>query len=200
MTRTVRSLLAAATALVALPLGAQTVSEAEREAIREEIFLEGIRDCKPASMTRCWYVFYGVGDKPGRKLWLLDLKDQSDGKKKHIVYTDVLVIDESTKTKPMGAQGTSDFLVWANEVDCKKRQMRMRPESFGLGFDGQSGTAGQYGEWSNWKGVAFMEKVIAASCDKQVRLRPLTYEMAWVGDYVRPIDAVDFVRRYLWEQ
>lgn len=200
MTRALLILAAALAAYVPLPLAAQTVSEAELEAIRTEIFLEGIRDCKPASMTRCWYLFFGVGEAPGRKIWLLDLKDRSDGKKKNIVYTDVLVIDESTKTAPMGAQGTNDFILWANEVDCKKRKMRMRPESFGLDFKGESGYAEEYGEWADWDGVPFMQTVIAASCDKDVRLRPLAYDMAWVGDYVRPIDAVDFVRRFLWGQ
>ena len=196
----IRKALAALLALAALPAAAQQVSEAEREAIRNEIFLEGIRDCKPASMTRCWYLFYGVGEAPGRKIWLLDLKDRSGGKQKNIVHTDVLVIDESTSTPAMGAQGTNDFILWAFEVDCKKRRMRMRPDSFGLGFDGKFGASGAYGEWSDWKGVAFMQTVVAASCDKDVRLRPLARDMAWVGDYVRPVDAVDFVRRFLWKQ
>ncbi|QIG54482.1 hypothetical protein G6N82_10265 [Altererythrobacter sp. BO-6] len=200
MTRTLPIMLAALGALTPLPLAAQAVSDAEREAIRQEIFLEGIRDCKPASMTRCWYLFYGVGDAPGRKLWLLDLKDQSDGKNKNIVYTDVLVIDESTSTPAMGAQGTNDFILYAYEVDCKKRKMRMRPESFGLDFKGEAGYAEKHGEWSDWKGVPFMQTVIKASCDKDIRLRPLAQDMAWVGDYVRPIDAVDFVRRFLWQQ
>jgi hypothetical protein len=78
--------------------------------------------------------------------------------------------------------------------------MRMRPSSFGLGFDGKFGDFEEYGEWSGWKEVPFMAKIIEASCDKKVRLRPLAHDMAWVGDYVRPVDAVDFVRRFLWQQ
>lgn len=199
MTRALLSVACCLAALLSLPANAQTVSDGEREAIRQEIFLEGIRDCKPVSMTRCWYLFFGGDEKPGRRLWLLDLKDQSDGRRKNIVFTDVLMIDESTKTKPLGAQGTNDFILQSFEVDCKKRQMRMRPTSFGLGFDGKFGYADEFGGWADWKGT-FMERVISASCDKKVRLRPLAHEMAWVGDYVRPVDAVDFVRRFLWGQ
>ena len=183
----------------ALPVAAQQPTEAERAAIREEIFLEGIRDCKPAAMSRCWYIFFGGGDKPGRRLWLMDLKDQSGGKTKNIIHTDVLMIDESAKTPPLGPQGTNDFVLQSFEVDCKRRRMRLRPESFGLGLDGKFGYAEQYGEWSDYKDT-FYVRVIAASCDKAVRLRPLAHEMAWVGDYVRPVDAVDFVRRFLWDQ
>lgn len=192
--------LAAVATMSAFPAAAQTVSEAERAEIQQEIFLEGIRDCKPASMTRCWYLFFGGGDKPGRRLWMLDLKDQSNGRSKNIVWTDVLMIDESKKTKPMGAQGVSDFILQSFEVDCESRRMRMRPTSFGLGFDGKFGYFEQYGAWSGWAGTPFMQRVIEASCDKDVRLRPLAHDMAWVGDYVRPVDAVDFVRRFLWEQ
>lgn len=199
MTRAWLSVACCLAALLSLPAKAQTASDAEREAIRQEIFLEGIRDCKPVAMTRCWYLFFGGDEKSGRRLWLLDLKDQSDGRRKNIVFTDVLMIDESTRTKPLGAQGTNDFILQSFEVDCKKRQMRSRPTSFGLGFDGEFGYADEFGGWADWKGT-FMERVISASCDKKVRLRPLAHEMAWVGDYVRPVDAVDFVRRFLWGQ
>lgn len=196
----VRWLLYCAAAMTSPPLYAQTVSESEREAIRQEVFLEGIRDCKPNAMERCWYIYFGGGDKPGRRLWLIDLKDQSDRKNRNIVHTDILVIDESRKTKPLGAQGVSDFILQSMEVDCKQRQMRMRPTSFGIGFDGKFGYFEKYGSWSDWQDVPFMTKVIAASCDKDIRLRPLAHDMAWVGDYVRPVDAVDFVRRFLWKQ
>jgi hypothetical protein len=186
-------------ALVATPLAAEPPADSEIDAIRQEIFLEGIRDCKPAAMSRCWYIFFGGDQAPGRRLWLLDLKDQSGDRTKGLVYTDVLIIDESTETRPLGAQGVFDFVLQSFEVDCRKRRMRMRPESFALGFEGQSAYAGQYGAWSDHKDT-FYVRVIAASCDKDVRLRPLAHDMAWVGDYVRPVDAVDFVRRFLWKQ
>lgn len=192
------SLLFAALALFPVPLSAQAVSEAERAAIREEIFLEGIRDCKPAAMARCWYIFFGVEKKPGRRLWLLDLKDQGNDPKRSIL-TDVLMIDESARTPPIGAQGVNDFILQRFEVDCKRRRMRMRPDSFGLGFDGKFGYSEAYGAWSSYADTPY-ERVIKASCDRDVRLRPLAHDMAWVGDYVRPIDAVDFVRRFLWQQ
>lgn len=192
-------LLALLPALAALPAAAQQPIDAEREAIRQEIFLEGIRDCKPAAMSRCWYIFFGGDEKPGRRLWLMDLKDQSGSKMRNIVYTDVLVIDESKRTRPLGAQGTADFVLQSFEVDCTKRRMRMRPESFGLGFDGKFGHFGQYGSWGAYKDN-FYVRIIEASCDRDVRLRPLAHDMAWVGDYVRPVDAVDFVRRFLWGQ
>ncbi len=194
-----RYLLLGLAALAPLPLSAQQPTDAEREAVRQEIFLEGIRDCKPAAMSRCWYIFYGGDEKPARRLWLMDLKDQSGGKAKNIVYTDVLIIDESRKTRPLGAQGVADFVLQSFEVDCSKRRMRMRPESFGLGFDGKFGYFEQYGGWGSYKDNFYI-RIIEASCDKDVRLRPLAHEMAWVGDYVRPVDAVDFVRRFLWDQ
>ncbi len=139
-------------ALVATPLAAEPPADSEIDAIRQEIFLEGIRDCKPAAMSRCWYIFFGGDQAPGRRLWLLDLKDQSGDRTKGLVYTDVLIIDESTETRPLGAQGVFDFVLQSFEVDCRKRRMRMRPESFALGFEGQSAYAGQYGAWSDHKG------------------------------------------------
>ena len=186
-------------ALVATPLAAEPPAEAEIDAIRQEILLEGIRDCKLAAMSRCWYIFFGGGEAPGRRLWLLDLKDQSGGSATAVAHTDVLIIDESTATRPLGAQGVFDFVLQSFEVDCRKRRMRMRPESFALGFAGEAAHFGRYGAWSDYKDT-FYVRVIAASCDKDVRLRPLAHDMAWVGDYVRPVDAVDFVRRFLWGQ
>lgn len=176
--------------------------QSELEEIRREIFLEGIRDCHPLSMTRCWYLYFGAGNAPGRKLFLIDLKNHAKPGKANTVITDTLQIHESDKTSPDGPQGVYDYSYFRFEVDCRNRRVRSLPESFILAFNGENGYLGQVGKWTSeqtLKNTVF-DRIFAVSCDKEVRLRPLAHDMAWLGDYPRPIDAVDAVRRYLFGQ
>lgn len=201
----IRTLLAAAVLISTSLTGvafANSPRESELEAIRREIFLEGIRDCHPASMTRCWYLFFGSGDAPRRKLWLVDLKDHAASSRGGTVFTDTLQIHESTQTAPDGPQGVYDYYYARHEVDCRKRRVRTRPETFVLGFDSDHGYFGKVGQWASETSLkdTIYDRIFAVSCDKEIRLRPLAYDMAWLGDYPRPIDAVDAVRRYLFEQ
>lgn len=181
---------------------ADQTEEPDMADIRHEIFLEGIRDCHPESMTRCWYLFFGSGDGPRRKLWLIDLKDHAQAGNAGTVMTDTLQIHESKKTAPDGPQGVYDYAYFRHEVDCRNRRVRSRPESFILAFDGQNAYFGQVGAWASEKQLenTLYDRIFAISCDKKVRLSPKTYDMAWIGDYPRPIDAVDAVRRYLFGQ
>ena len=104
----IRALLvgaALASAFLTETAQADSTGKNELDEIRREIFFEGIRDCHPLSMTRCWNLFFGSGDLPRRKLWLIDLKDHSGGGRGEIVYTDTLQIHESEKTAPDGPAG-----------------------------------------------------------------------------------------------
>lgn len=102
----------------------------------------------------------------------------------------------------MAPQVVYYYAYFRHEVDCDTRRVRSRPESFILGFDGDNGYFGQVGQWTSEKQLqdTIYDRIFAVSCDKEVRLRPLAHDMAWLGDYPRPIDAVDAVRRHLFNQ
>jgi hypothetical protein len=183
------SLLLGASSLCAQDLAGQPSRKERRE-------WEELRDCKPKAMIRCWYLFFGSGSPPDRKLFVADLKARPSESDPNLVDLDVIVVNESESTK--GAIG-NDFVFYTIQYQCDQKRMR-ELNVYAVEFDSTLSHSEKPGKWfsdydQSWYGVA--EKI---ACNSDVQLRPGAHTMQWVGSAYRPIDTVDLIRRYLWKQ
>jgi len=164
--------------------------------IRERLDWENLRDCKPAVMTRCWYLFFGEGEHPNRKVYVADLKTHKDDADTNLVAVDVIVINESESSR---AAIGNDFVFYTIQYQCGNAKMR-ELDAYAFEFTGKLERATMPTQWysdyqQSWYGIA--GKI---ACEDDVRLRPDTYNMVWVGSLFRPIDVVDIMRKYVWKQ
>ena len=186
--------LAVAITVAALASGAP--AKPDRQKIRDDLALEGIRDCRPAIMERCWYLVFGKGEAPNRRLWIADMKVRPvGGDDNGIVEMDVI---EASERDAPGDTYRNEFVQWTLQFDCRKHRMR-QAGGYALEWSGKIDRSDQVGQWlsgyqSSWFGHA--EKL---ACDADVRLAPQAQAMLWIGDFYRPIDLNDFIRRHLWK-
>lgn len=168
--------------------------EALEQQVQRELLFKGVSDCKPG-MERCWYLLFGSGDAPYRKLFLADLRVRTPRGEKDAVEIDVIEAHETDLPEDKVA---NDFTLMTLQVRCKQKKFRVF-DGYALQLDGKVDRAPGPTPWfavpKSW-----FELAARAACDSEVQLRPLAYEMAWLGSQYRPIDAVDYVRRYLWNQ
>ena len=197
-----RSVILGGAASVAMLLTGGTAhalqSRAElREQADEKIFRESIRDCKPNSMARCWYMVFGTGDTPVRKLWFVDLKPRyPDGPSADLVEIDVVEAHETDDPK---VQGANDFLFYKMQYQCRAKKVRVL-DGYAYMFSNRVDRAPGASQWLTGYQKSWYGEVEKAACNKKAQLSPTGYDMLWIGDYYRPADLVDFTRRYLWDQ
>ena len=96
MTRPTRVLAALALLIATSHAAAQspaTLTPEQRQALEQqverELFFKGVSDCKPG-MERCWYLLFGSGEAPHRKLFLADLRVRTARGEKYAVEIDVI--------------------------------------------------------------------------------------------------------------
>jgi hypothetical protein len=184
-------------ALTATIAQAQQSRAELREQIDSQIFRESLRDCQPNSMARCWYMVFGTGDTPVRKIWFVDLKPRyPSGPSADLVEIDVVEAHESDDPKTAGA---NDFLFYKMQYQCRGKKVRVL-DGYAYMFGDRVDRAPGASQWLTGYKKSWYGEVEKAACDKKVQLSPTAKDMLWIGDYYRPVDLVDFTRRYLWEQ
>jgi hypothetical protein len=166
-----------------------------QEEIKRKIFYEDLRDCKPNSMLRCWYIFWGAGDAPYRKLFFADLKVRTPTGDPNLVEIDVIEVHEGDSPKD---QGANDYLLMTLQFRCQEQQFRVL-DGYAFMFNGKIDRAPGATQWFPVP-EAWYKLAGRIACDKEVQLRPLAHQMLWFGSQYRPIDVVDYTRRFLWEQ
>lgn len=181
-----------------LPVQAQPSNTEQRqqleEDIKREIFYDSISDCK-SSMLRCWYIFWGAGEAPYRKLFFADLKIRTPTSDKDLIEMDVIEVHEGDNPKERGA---NDYLLMTMQFRCKEQKFRILG-GYAFMLSGKIDPAPGASEWFRIP-EAWYKLASRPACDKEVRLRPLAHQMIWFGSQYRPIDVVDYTRRFLWEQ
>ncbi|MDZ3830983.1 MAG: hypothetical protein U0S50_04100 [Sphingopyxis sp.] len=192
-------LLRAAAALLAVVPAATAQahqSEAERDQIRQQLAVEDLRDCKLATMERCWYGVFGTGEAPNRRLWFADMKARPTGAARDApVEIDVMVAYESKTAED--SQG-NEFVFYTLQYDCAGYRLRMA-DGYAFMRNGKIDRATEAGPWISGYRPSWYSLVEKLACDAKVRLSPQTHQMFWAGDFFRPVDLFDFTYRYLWE-
>lgn len=177
-----------------LPTQAQTNEQRTEEEVKRELFYRGISDCK-SDMLRCWYIFWGAGDAPYRKLYFADLKTRTPTSDKNLVEMDVIEVHEGDNPEDEGA---NDHLLMTMQFRCKEQEFRVLG-GYAFMFNGKIDRAPGASKWFPIPKAWYM-LASRPACDKEVRLKPLANEMLWFGSQYRPIDVVDYTRRFLWNQ
>jgi hypothetical protein len=189
--------LAAAVLLAATSPAAKAQSTAADRALWDlEASTVEHRDCKAASMARCWYLFFAINEAPVRQLWLLDLKVRNpEPGNPDLIEIDIVQVHESDDPAVPGANDLVKFTV---QYQCGKKKVRVS-DGYAFMFNGTVDRMKEPSPWtggydSNWYGLA-----ARAACEKNVQLRPAAYDMLWMGDFYRPVDAADVARTLLWK-
>ncbi|KFN41263.1 hypothetical protein [Arenimonas oryziterrae] len=191
------SFVLATTMLLALgsPLAMAQSTAADRALWDLEASTVEHRDCKASSMPRCWYLFFAINEAPVRQLWMLDLKVRNpEPGNANLLEMDVAHLHESDDPAEPGA---NDFLLYTLQFKCKEKKYRIA-NGYALLIDGSVDQAKQAFPWhdgfeNSWFGLAGK-----AACQKSEQLRPTAYNMVFLGDFYRPVDAADVTRRFLW--
>lgn len=170
-------------------------SQPLQEEIKREIFYEGISDCK-SDMLRCWYIFWGAGETPYRKLFFADLKIRTPSSDQDLVEMDVIEVHEGDNPKEKGA---NDYLLMTMQFRCKEQKFRVLG-GYAFMLNGKIDPAPGASDWFPIPKASWYTLASRPACDKEVRLRPLAHQMLWFGSQYRPIDVVDYTRRFLWQQ
>ena len=197
MSRVLFALAAATLLALASPAARAQSTAADRAMWDLEASTVENRDCKAASMARCWYLFFAINETPVRQLWLLDLKVRNpEPGNADLIEIDVVQVHESDDPAVPGA---NDLVMFTVQYQCSKKKVRVS-EAYALMFDGTLDRSTGPSPWTggyetNWYGLA-----AKAACEKSAQLRPKAYSMLWLGDFFRPVDAADVSRRILWQQ
>ncbi len=155
------------------------------------------RDCSAATMPRCWYVFFAINEAPQRQLWMLDLKVRNpEPKNANLIEIDAVEVRE---TVDPAAADREEFLVYTLHFKCKEKMFRIA-RGYALLDDGSIKRATEGSDWvggmeNSWFGLAGK-----AACEKNVQMLPNGHSMVFLGDFYRPVDAVDFMRSRLWKK
>jgi hypothetical protein len=165
-----------------------------RERAQQEIMLEDLRDCKPVTMSRCWYMFHAAGEKPRQRVWYLDLKVRTP--ENGIAEIDIV---EAHETDDPSVQGANNFVFYTLQFRCERQRMRVL-DGYAYMFGNRVDRAPGAGEWLGDYQNSWFGEAGRVACDKRMQLTPQAMKLMWLGDYYRPIDLVDFTRRFLWEQ
>ena len=154
------------------------------------------RECNAAMMARCWYLFFAINEAPYRQLWMVDLKARNpDPKDANVIEIDVAQVHEGDDPE---VKGSDDFLLYTLQFQCKEKKYRVA-DGFALKIDGSIQASTGATEWfggyeDTWVGMA--GKI---ACEKKYHLAPGDNHMVFLGDFHRPVDAVDVTRSILWK-
>jgi hypothetical protein len=161
-----------------------------------EASVDKTRECKAATMARCWYLFFAINEAPVRQLWLLDLKARNpEPRNANLIEMDVAHVHESDDPAEPGA---NDFVLMTLQFQCKEKKYRIA-DGYALLLNGTVDHSKEPFPWHDAKDTWF-ELAGKAACQKKVQLRPTDHDMVFVGDFYRPVDVVDVARRILWKQ
>lgn len=141
----------------------------------------------PASSTRCWYLIFGVGDAPKRRLYLADFLVRKP--EPSITQIDMVDIPEQDGD---GA----DHYVYTMDFKCDQKQMR-RNRAYRMFANGKIETQ----PMSDWVPVlpSVFQRAYELACDPKVRNNPSRNSMVLTGNMFRPIDVADLTRQLLWK-
>jgi len=155
------------------------------------------RECNAAGMPRCWYMFFASNEAPYRQLWMVDLKVRNpEPKNANLIEIDVTQMHDGDDPD---VKGNDDFLLYTLQFQCKEKKYRVA-DGFALKLDGSiqesKGATEWYGGYEDtWIGLA--GKI---ACEKKYHLAPGDNNMVFLGDFHRPVDAVDHTKAILWLQ
>lgn len=154
------------------------------------------RECQAASMARCWYMFFASDEAPYRQLWMADIKVRNpEPKNANLIEIDVAQMHEGDDP---AVKGSDDFLLFTLQFQCKEKKYRVA-DGFALRIDGSMEKSKQATAWyggyeDTWVGLA--GKI---ACEKTFHVAPEANSMVFLGDFHRPVDAVDITRGILWK-
>ncbi len=194
MNRPLSALAAAVLFTVVSP--AATAQSTGLDRAHWDVEASGRRECNAASMARCWYMFFASNETPYRQLWMADLKVRKpEPRNANLIEIDVVQMHEGDDPK---VKGSDDFLLHTLQFKCEEKKYRVAG-GFALTLDGSiqqsTGTTDWGGYEDTWVGLA--GKI---ACEKSVQLSPANHSMVFLGDFYRPVDAVDVTRGILWKQ
>jgi len=155
------------------------------------------RECNAAGMARCWYMFFASNEAPYRQLWMADIKVRNpEPSNANLIEIDITQMHEGDDP---GVKDSHDFLLYTLQFQCKQKKYRVA-DGFALNRDG---SVEQYTGAKDWQGgyedtwVGLAGKI---ACEKAVQMRPTAHTMLFLGDFYRPVDAVDVTRGILWKK
>jgi hypothetical protein len=169
----------------------------DRAMLDMEAHADHTRECRAASMARCWYLFFAINKTPVRQLWMLDLKVRNpEPANANLIEIDFVEMHESDDPAVPGA---NDFLVYTLQFKCKEKKFRIA-DGVSLLLDGNTERVKEATAWrgdydKSWFGLA--GKV---ACGKDQQRQPTAYDMLFLGDFYRPVDVADVTRRTLWNR
>ena len=153
------------------------------------------RECNAAGMARCWYMFFASNDTPYRQLWMADIKVRNpEPANANLIEIDIAQMHEGDDP---GVKDSHDFVLYTLQFQCKQKKYRVA-DGFALNLNGSvepyTGAKDWHGGYEDtWVGLA--GKI---ACEKKYHLAPDANTMVFLGDFHRPVDAVDVTRRILW--
>ena len=155
------------------------------------------RDCNADEMARCWYMFFASNETPYRQLWMADIQVRNpEPANANLIEIDIAQMHEGDDP---GVKGSHDFVLYTLQFQCKQKKYRVA-DGFALN---RNGTLEPYTGAKDWHGgyedtwVGLAGKI---ACEKKYYATPDGNTMVFLGDFHRPVDAVDVTRGILWKK
>ena len=143
-----------------------------------------------AEMAACWFIVFGTGDAPQRRLYVANARTRSlpDG----AVSIEGIEMFE-TPDKYNYVASTFDF-------DCAKKQLRI-PRAYAQKVDGKIERAPPRDQsWTPVQEYSWVGQVFKLACMPDAQTTPKKYAFLWFSDLARAADALPLARRVLWER
>lgn len=195
MSRVLGLIAAIFLAALASPAARAQSTGLDRAMMDMEAHSDHARECRAASMARCWYLFLAINKAPVRQLWMMDMQMRNpEPANANLIEVTVAEMHESDDPAVPGA---NEFIVHTLQFKCKEKKFRIA-DGYAQRFDGTSERAKQPTAWrgdfdNSWAGLAGK-----AACNLEIQRQPTAFNMLFLGDYYRPIDVLDVTRRALW--
>lgn len=154
----------------------------------------GASGCQPG-MARCWHAFWGTGDAPYRRLYVVDLKLRTPAAQNDPVELDVVTAYEGRDPK---ARVATDHTLLTVQIRCAQKQIRIK-DGYAVLLDGRTERATSVTPWMPFQ-AAWHERAARASCDPSVRQRPGEHQLLWFGSMASPAEVAAATRQTLWAQ
>lgn len=154
----------------------------------------GPSGCQPG-MARCWHAFWGTGDAPYRRLYVVDLKPRTPAAPKDPVALDVVTAYEGDDPRTRIA---TDHALLTVQIRCQQKQIRIA-DGYAVLLDGRIQRSTSATPWLPFL-AAWHERAARAACDPLVRQRPHDHQLLWFGSMPTPADVAAATRQALWAQ